>query len=246
MVNNAVSISGGKDSTAMLLEMLRRGERICTAVFFDTGWEFPAMYDHLERLEEYTGVKIWRLHPPMPFDYWAVARPVKAREGKYKGQIHRIGHGWPLISQRWCTRQKVDVIDRFCGAIPNVIQCVGYTADEERRLSNSSRRFKLRFPLLEYGITESQALKICYSHGFDWDGLYEHFARVSCFCCPLQRISELRRLWGHYPELWARMLKLEDAMLPGTNRGFKDRVTVHDLDKRFRQDRQYPILFRKL
>jgi len=242
-MNNVLSISGGKDSTAMLLEMLERGEKICTAVFFDTGWEFPQMYDHIDKIEEYTGVRIWRLQSKFPFDYWLIARPVIARKGKYKGQIVRFGNGWPSVSRRWCTREKTDTIHQFVSVIPDPIHCIGYAADENR--DEPKREARWRFPLKEYGITESQALDICYSHGFDWGGLYEHFRRVSCFCCPLQRLSELRRLRRHFPALWIRMLTMEDAMWSGTNRGFnKQHTTVYDLERRFaNEDRQmvFPI-----
>lgn len=51
--SNVVSLSGGKDSTAMLLMLLERGEPVADVVFFDTGWEFPEMYEHLEKLEAF-------------------------------------------------------------------------------------------------------------------------------------------------------------------------------------------------
>ena len=50
---NVVSLSGGKDSTAMLLILLERGEPVADVVFFDTGWEFPEMYEHLAKLETF-------------------------------------------------------------------------------------------------------------------------------------------------------------------------------------------------
>lgn len=53
-VYNVVSLSGGKDSTAMLLMMLERGMRVDEVVSADTGMEFPAMDKHLRRVEEYT------------------------------------------------------------------------------------------------------------------------------------------------------------------------------------------------
>ena len=105
MDNNILSISGGKDSTAMLIEMLERNERIHSAIFVDTGWEFPEMYDHIDQLERYTGVKIWTLHPQLPFDWWAIGRPVRSGKdrpdiGVKKGEIFRIGNGWPSPSRR--------------------------------------------------------------------------------------------------------------------------------------------------
>jgi 3'-phosphoadenosine 5'-phosphosulfate sulfotransferase (PAPS reductase)/FAD synthetase len=237
-LNNVLSISGGKDSTAMLLEMLERGEHIHSAVFFDTEWEFPAMYEHIEKLQKYTGVKIWKLRSRLPFDYWMTARPIIARKGPNKGSVERIGNGWPSPSRRWCTRQKTDAIKLYAKPIEDSVQCVGYAADETDR-SFHDEHVVHRFPLQEYGITESTALKICYRHGFNWDGLYHHFRRVSCFCCPLQRIGELRTLRSKFPHLWQRMLQIEREMPTGTNRGFKDFTTVHDFEKRFScEDRQ--------
>ena len=42
--SNVVSLSGGKDSTAMLLMLLERGEPVADVMFFDTGSEFLEMY----------------------------------------------------------------------------------------------------------------------------------------------------------------------------------------------------------
>lgn len=55
---HVVSLSGGKDSTAMLLRMVEEGMRIDLIIFCDTGLEFPAMYRHLEKLERDIGMKV--------------------------------------------------------------------------------------------------------------------------------------------------------------------------------------------
>ena len=239
-MNNIISLSGGKDSTAMLLMMLERKEPIHSVVFSDTGWEFPAMYAHLDLLEKRTGVKIWRLQPRLPFDYWMIYRPVIAREGKNKGKVHRIGNGWPSPLRRWCTRQKIDVIEYFCKPIENPVSCIGYADDEKNRGVPDSKTLK-RFPLQELGMTEKDCLKYCYSKGYHWDGLYKIFNRVSCFCCPLKKLGALRKLRKFYPELWWKMLEMDKAI--EVNRGFKGYKTVHDLEKRFaEEDRQRKIL----
>ena len=46
---HAVSLSGGKDSTAMLLLMIERGMPIDVVLTADTGMEFPEMYEHMPR-----------------------------------------------------------------------------------------------------------------------------------------------------------------------------------------------------
>lgn len=44
-----VSVSGGKDSTAMLLKALEEHPREqIMPVFCDTGWEHPAVYEYLD------------------------------------------------------------------------------------------------------------------------------------------------------------------------------------------------------
>lgn len=229
--NYVLSISGGKDSTAMLIEMLNRGIPIHSAVWFDTGWEFPEMYAHINRLEEYTGVKIWRIQPHFPFDYWLYARPVVARTGPMKGEVYKLGYGWPSFGRRWCTRQKIDAINRFTKPIANAVQCIGYALDERKRTLSAVMKSKaVRFPLIEFGITEKKALEICYSHGFTWEGLYKVFDRVSCFCCPLGGLTDFRRLRNHYSHLWLKTLEM-DAHIKN-NRGFYNRFTAHEVEHR--------------
>ncbi|MFW6153735.1 MAG: phosphoadenosine phosphosulfate reductase family protein [Planctomycetota bacterium] len=236
--NNIVSFSGGKDSLAMLHMMLERGERIAEVVFFDTGWEFPEMLDHIARVEANTGLTITRLRPDRPFAHYMFERPIRARKGPDKGCIHRIGNGWPSPSRRWCTRIKVQAIDKHLARWPNPVSCIGFAVDEVHRTqTKSQRRGKIpkRYPLVEYDVDEVEALRYCRKLGYDWGGLYELFGRVSCFCCPLQRIGELRRLRRHRPAQWKAMLKM-DRMAPEHNRGFRNYDTVHDLDRRFRDE----------
>ena len=64
-----VSFSGGKDSTAMLLMMVEREYPIDEIIFCDTGKEFPALYRHIDKIEEYINRPITRLKPDKTFDY---------------------------------------------------------------------------------------------------------------------------------------------------------------------------------
>lgn len=233
-MNNVVSLSGGKDSTSMLHMMLERGEAVHSAVFFDTGWEFPEMHEHVDLVERKTGVKVVRLQPPRSFDYWMRTRPIVARKGEMKGHLHRTGNGWPSPMRRWCTREKVGAIKLYQKNIPDCVPCLGYGADEQHRVKPGPQRY----PLIEYGVTEAEALAYCRSLGYHWGGLYDIFRRVSCWCCPLQSLRDLRLLRKHRPDLWAELLRM-DAEMPDHNLGFKDYRTVRDLDARFaREDRQ--------
>lgn len=194
-----VSFSGGKDSTWMLLEMIRRGEHIDEVVFFDTGWEFPQMLRHVEKIKklvEDNGVTFTTLHPEKPFDYWMFEHPKK------NGQ-----KGWSwcgLYNARWGTRWKIDAIDNYFEHEPDHIQCVGIAVDETDRLEKE-RTGNKRFPLAEWGITEAECLSGCYSLGYDWEGLYEDLDRVSCKFCALKNLKELRNIYWKMPDVWSEL-----------------------------------------
>ena len=246
---NVVSLSGGKDSTALLLMLLERSEPVADVVFFDTGWEFPEMYEHLEQLETFTGLKITRLRPRLPvgtetekspFDWMFSEYPVLKR-GTHT--VHKIGRGWPAQNARWCTGRKQQSLKAHLLALThrqeNILplrQCVGFAADERERLEGVTKQdgayHVQRYPLVEWGVTEADALAYCYKRGFTWGGLYHFFKRVSCFCCPLQPLDELRTR-GYFPDLWRRMLLME-SWLPEDNKGrrFKD-SSISALDARF-------------
>jgi 3'-phosphoadenosine 5'-phosphosulfate sulfotransferase (PAPS reductase)/FAD synthetase len=196
MSKQVVSLSGGKDSTAMLLMMLDHGERIDDVVYFDTCWEFPEMEQHINKLERDTGIKITRLKPPKPFDYYLLEHIIT--RGKHTGQK---GYGFARPHARWCTTIKTNTIDKYING--DVIKCIGIAADEQRRAKS------FRYPLIEWGITEKDALQYCYERGYTWGGLYEHKKRVSCWCCPLQSINDLRVLRNIHPELFSRLLEME-------------------------------------
>lgn len=124
----------------------------------------------------------------------------------------------------------------------NLIECIGLASDEYKRLSRPNNQKKgHRHPLVEWGWAESDCLAYCKSKGYDWGGLYDIFNRVSCWCCPLASISELRKLWKNYPELWKQLEVWEEKMsAPDVGKRqkywFKDKTTVFDLTNRFQHE----------
>ena len=202
-----VNFSGGKDSTAMLHLLLEHGEHVDEVIYFDGGWEFPQMADHVALVEEKTGIKITRLYPPEgDFDWYTYKRPVSP---KNKGVY--FGFGYPGINMRWCTRFKVESIQRYLKG-RNVVHAIGFAVGEERRavrqiLKNDK---ECVYPLLEYNYDEQDCLDYCYELGYTWDGLYKYLDRVSCFCCPYTNKKEMLKLKRHFPEIW-QMIKDKDV-----------------------------------
>lgn len=225
-----VSLSGGKDSTAMLLRLIEENRPIDLIVFCDTGLEFPQMYDHLKRLERYIGREITILRAEHSFEYYFLSYTPKRKNPaleQYKGM------SWAGPRNRWCTAMlKTRVIHKFLRSLRNdfdVIEYIGIAADEPKRI-----RFAC-YPLVEWGMTEADCLQYCYDRGFDWGGLYRIFKRVSCWCCPLQSLAELRKLRKHFPELWAQLEEWDRK----TWRRFRADYSVHDLSVRFAMEEQW-------
>ena len=78
----------------------------------------------------------------------------------------------------------------------------------------------------------AQALEYCKERGLTWDGLYDIFDRVSCWCCPLGGVTRAEKIYHNFPLLWQRMLEME-SWLPKECRRYTGNRTVSDLTKRF-------------
>lgn len=243
MEKHIICFSGGKDSTAMLLLMLEKGMQVDEIIFLDTTIEFPQMYNHLKKVEKFTGRKITILKPKnsykfMMFDY------IK-KKGKSKGQK---GYGWSSARLRWCTRYfKQGAINRYLkekyGKDVKTIEYVGIAFDEPERLEKNKNKSNLVYPLAEWKITEKMALDYCYSKGFDWEGLYKKFDRVSCWCCPLQALKELRVLYDDFPQLWKILKEWDKKNIELYGRKFRADYSVEELEKKFKKEYKQKKLF---
>jgi len=230
-----VSFSGGKDSTAMLLMMIEKNMQIDEIIFCDTGMEFPAMYKHINKVEKYIGRKIMTVKAEHSFEYYL--NYVKKVKGKHKG---KRGYGWTGHIFRWCTSMlKVKPFNKYLKNAEHILY-LGIATDEQERLRRKeNKKIHYKFPLNEWGISERRALEYCYDRGFDWNGLYEKFRRVSCWCCPLQRIGELKTLYNEFPKLWKELKRLDKL----SYRKFKSDWSVEDLEKRFIAENNQGKLF---
>ncbi len=223
----AASLSGGKDSTAMVLRLVEEGWPLDFVMFCDTGLEFPQMYEHVERLEKALPVPLVRLKEEKGFEYYLL-RYTPERKDPDSPYAGMPGMSWAGPRNRWCTSVlKTAVIGKYLSGLRkkyDIVQYIGIAADEPQRVR------EYRYPLVEWGMTEKDCLDYCYERGYDWGGLYHLFDRVSCWCCPLQGLEELRTLRREFPELWSRLLEWESK----TWRNFRKDFSVQELEVRFR------------
>lgn len=227
----------------MLLGMIERNIPIDCVLFCDTGIEFPQMYEHIDRVEKETGIPITRIKSDLSYEYLMFECPVKRKENSLsvkQGGNGTNGFSWAGPKMRWCTSRLKDAPRRhFLRPLRkqyNVVEYVGIAADERFRLDRKQNKAENHIhPLIDWGMTESDCLNYCYNKGYDWGGLYEHFHRVSCWCCPLQSLDELRQLYRHFPELWAKLKEWDNR----TWRDFRADFTVEQLEIRFDLEREF-------
>lgn len=228
------SFSGGKDSTAMVLRLIELGEQINEVIFCDTYKEYPEMYRHIEKVKkvvEDAGVKFTTLRAERSFDeYMFDYMPKRKKTNK----VQHKGMGWANARLRWCTGMlKKEVIRKYFAEISKthqVIQYIGIAADEGYRLERANnQQADKKHPLVDWGWDENACLQYCYSKGYDWEGLYKIFKRVSCWCCPLNTLDILRGLKKHRPELWEELKDMDQRSWNQYRRDY----SVKDLEKRF-------------
>lgn len=225
------SVSWGKDSLAMLLELMEREAPLDEVVFYDTGMEFEAIYsirDEILPVLSSSGIKYTELKPEMPFLYKMFEKPVNGRNGFHHG------YSWCGGRCRWGTTDKLKCLDKYAEE-RNAIMYVGIAADETKRLEKERKPYK-RFPLSDWGMTERDCLLSCYDSGYFWiEGtsgvdLYELLDRVSCWCCANKNLKELKNIYTHLPEYWGKLKALQSQ----TERPMKGAgKSVFDLEKRF-------------
>lgn len=232
------SWSGGKDSTYMIDELLRKNEPLDEVIFCDTGYEFPQMYDYIEKVElywkkKYPKLKITKLNWGKGKEIWHKWSDSEFTKGEHQGSVR----GFPFqLGMSWCTRElKVIPLQNYyrdyLGEYDLFYEYIGIAYDEPKRVKANGELY----PLVEWKITEREVAEELVKRELH-NPLYNHFARTGCYLCPKQSIKALYRLYKHYPNLW---VTIEDLQLKYKNMGstqwlFQNQTT-NDLIKKFKE-----------
>ena len=234
---HCISCSGGKDSSALVLMAHEKGLHIDEVIGCNEGYWWPEAVDVFNKVGEITGFKMTLLEPDERhnFDYLMFDKVIE--KGKRKGTV---GYGWPTPLSRWCTAYcKARVIDKYLADRRSqgyeIHQYIGIAADEAQRAKKEAgidKEIVKHYPLIDWDMTEADCLKYCYSRGITWNGLYDHFTRISCWCCPLMRISDARNLYHYYPDKWEKLKDMDNRC----RTQFKANWSVQELEDRFRKE----------
>lgn len=188
-MKNVLSLSGGRDSTALAIYMK---DRIDAYVFCDTGLELPETYEHINKLATYTKKPLIVIKNKS-FKYWMKY---------YNGFI-------PSCNARWCTRiLKIKPFDDFIKINPNTNIFVGLRADEEKRISRTGLyKNNYIYPFKEDNIKIKDVYNIL--KDFQLPSFYNWKSRSGCYACPFMKKLEWIGLYKHYPKLfkWAENIE---------------------------------------
>lgn len=228
MGRHIASVSFGKDSTQMLLQLIESGAPLDEVMFYDTGMEFKGIYDTRDiilPLLSAHNIKYTELHPEYDFEWMMFEKPVNSTKNGF-----HYGYSWCGGRCRWGTTYKIRALDKHAEA-QNATVYIGIAADEAKRIEKSRKPYK-RLPLVTWGITESKSLQYCYEKDIIWseDGvrLYDVLDRVSCWCCANKNLKELKNIYTYLPQYWERLKNLQRRI----ERPFKGPgKSIFDLEK---------------
>lgn len=166
----------------------------------------------------------------------AISKPLVYR-GTQAGSIK----GFPWRKGAWCQdRLKVNNLDRVFrdarneGQKINIVHYIGIAADEPKRIKRHIRKKNIVLPLVQIGWDDA----LCGLEATYMDMLsptYNGSCRDGCWFCHNQGVGQLRNLRKNYPDLWAKLMKI-DLDSPVTFHA--DGHTVHDFDARFQLEDQ--------
>lgn len=233
------SCSFGKDSLAAILLAKKHGEPLDEAVYCEVMFdktisgEVPEHRDFiytkgipaLERM----GIKVTVLRGKKTYVDLFTGRITR---GPKKGMLRSFPVCGKCYVQRDC---KLRPILRYQKTLPSdTVQYIGIAKDEQERLLRLEGR---QVSLLEkYNCTEQDAKELCRQAGL-LSPIYQFTNRGGCWFCPNAKRKELRHLYDHHPELWARMLELQ--ALPGkVTEKFNRTQRFSDIDAMFREEDQ--------
>lgn len=210
------SVSGGKDSTALILALIEAGIS-ALYVFADTGWEAPETYAYLDMLRRRLGIVIDVVRAKaLPLADTLIAR-LRAAFGLGwvdSAMVQRISQraGFPARMQRWCTRElKLEPLRAYHDAIEAELDVETISAQGVRGQESSKRAAMALWeddtewggfvwrPLIEWKVED--VLHVHRRHGIPVNPLYQRgHDRVGCYPCIYARKDEVRLVADHAPE----------------------------------------------
>lgn len=236
-----LSLGAGVQSTVLAL-MADRGENGLSppdfAIFADTGWEPPAVYDHLEWLTQQLSFEVIKVQAGNIRESILSGTNPEGRNFLDIPVFLINPDGSQSVSTRQCTRvYKLDPIRRelrkMLGIEPNrrapkqiqVEMWLGISADEATRQKHSKEEWiSNRYPLIELGFSRGQL-----QNWFDENYPGRNLPRSSCIGCPYHGDDMWKHLKYNDPKSFDDAVFVDTALrkLPATKGTIKGEAYLH-------------------
>lgn len=243
-------VSGGKDSVATVILAHINNEPLDEIVFSevmfdkDTSGELPEHIDFIKNklfptLESW-GYKTQILHSSETY----IDCFYKVNRGKKVPERKGMYYGFPMAGR--CIINSTVKIKPIKDFLKNqneeFLQYVGIAVDEPKRLERLKGTNKVSL-LEKYGYTEQMAYDLCKEYGL-LSPTYSFTKRGGCWFCPNARLQELKHLRVAYPNLWGKLLELEEV--PNTIGhcwNMLAKTSIHDIEERLRLEEAQMSIF---
>jgi hypothetical protein len=206
----------GLDSTAMLVELVSRGEPVDQVLFADTGAEKPETYAFVPQFRRWLGERgvpseVVR-YRPTNFKNWPPYRTL-TENLLTNGTLPGVAFGRGSCSQKWKVAPQHAWAKTWPPAIAawvrgeKVVKLIGFDCSpaDDRRYAEAARRddplYQHRYPLREWGWTRADCARRIAKAGLPPP------PKSACFFCTASRPDEVRTL----PAAQLRLIVLIEA-----------------------------------
>lgn len=224
-----VSYGAGTNSTAMIVEMVKREERYDFALFADTGGERPETYDYILTFNEWLASQ----GQPLILTVRKGGKEETLEENCLRmNMLPSIAYGFKGCSFKY----KIEPQNKWannnseCRATWNagekVTKCIGYDMDEPHRWFGkdwNDKKYFYRSPLIEWRMGREECVESIRSVGLPLPG------KSACFFCPSSKKHEILELKRAHPILMQRALKMEANAKLETVKGLGRNFAWRDL-----------------
>lgn len=193
------SYGGGTNSTALLIECVKRGIRIDMILFADTGGEKPHTYAYVEYFSKWL---VSKGYPAIQI----VKAPTKSLEQDCldRKALPSVAYGFKTCSQRFKIQPQDKLVNNSVIVGGRLVKLIGYDADEPQRASKTYEdKYTRIYPLIDWDMGRDECIESIKNEGLVLPG------KSACYFCPNSKVSEIKWLEKTHPELLQKALEME-------------------------------------
>ena len=233
-VTRYISLGAGVQSTAMLILSANGKIPLAdVAIFADTQDEPQWVYEHLEKLKEWSPIRIDVVTAGHLSEHMIARNQGRRKRFAAIPAFTTGSDGAAAPLQRQCTREyKIDPIEKhvrkLMGYKPRqrikekATAMIGISLDEATRMKPSRTKWiENTYPLIDSGLRRSDCISIIEAEGFQAP------KKSSCIFCPYHSDSFWLDIRENHPTEWLRAVEIDAAIRNMSMSGVMRPVYLH-------------------